>query len=63
MQYEKFHDKLGGLIQDLSPPGLYYESGKKSDLANSWKFIKDLVKDYVDIKKKYGLLERQIVDL
>jgi hypothetical protein len=54
---------LGGLIQDLSPPGLYYEGGKKSDLANSWKFIKDLVKDYVDIKKKYGLLERQIVDL
>jgi hypothetical protein len=63
VQYEKFHEKLGGLIQDLSPPGLYYEGGKKSDLANSWKFIKDLVKDYVDIKKKYGLLERQIVDL
>lgn len=62
-RYEKFHKKLGNLIAELSPPGFYYEKNDRADMHNSWRFIKDLCQDYVQIKKKYQVLESRIFDM
>jgi hypothetical protein len=58
-RYEKFHRKLGGLVSELAPCGYEYEFGSEGDLHNSWRFVKELVEDYVLVKKKLGMLERQ----
>jgi hypothetical protein len=58
-RYEKFHRKLGGLVSELAPSGYEYEFGSEADLHNSWRFVKELVEDYVIVKKKLGMLEKQ----
>lgn len=51
-RYEKFHDKISKLVDQLAPPGYVYKYGSDNELHNNWRFIKDLVEDYVSIKKK-----------
>ena len=46
----------------MSPPGLYYqEENEQVDLKQQWKFIKDLVHDYVSTKGKYKKMKSLLV--
>lgn len=63
-QYERFHDKIQKLVIELSPPGTYASitDPKEVDQRNTWRFVKDLVNNYANLKKDYSLLEQKVKD-
>ena len=58
-RFEKFHGGLRKLVNDLVGDGMEFDKGGEEDLQQSWRFVKDLVTGYVEVKKKLELLESQ----
>ena len=60
-RFEKFHGALKGMVSDLvgeeEGEGDGEGVGEEEDLVASWRFVKDLVEGYVEVKKKLELWE------